>query len=173
MNTIAEGYNNLDFQGMGLQNRLRREALGLTRRDMATMLGVQESTIYRWEHGAPSRSLTDVLDVYEYAAEDVRGRIRAALDRFGPTGRRIDHEDVHITVPKPGANVGDVWVFGEEYRSLRNAPAGLIRAIAGRLITLLRESPYRVFARETDTDGMLLFVQVGRSESLIDAPTRP
>lgn len=172
MDGIAEDYGNLDFQGMGLQNRLRREVLGLTRRDMAAMLGVRESTIYRWEHGAPSQALTDVLDVYEHAAEDVRDRIMAALDKFGPTGRRIDHEDVHITVPKPGANVGDVSVFGEEDPVLRNAPAGLIRAIAGRLITLLRESPYRAFARETDAAGMLHFVQVTRGESIPEVPAR-
>jgi HAMP domain-containing protein len=172
MNTIAEGYNNLDFQGRGLQNRLRREALGLTRRDLAGLLSVRESTIYRWEHGTPAHSVEAILDSYESAAVGIRGRIKSALDRLGPTGRRIDHEDMHITVPKPGASVGDVFVFDDGEPVLRNPPAGLVRAIAGRLITLLRESPYRVFARETDDAGMLLFAQVGRGESERDAPRR-
>lgn len=169
MDEIAKEYASLDFQGNGLQNRLRREALGLTRRDIAALLDVQESTVYRWDTGASSKRLETLLDAYEHAFDDVNAMTEDALRDLGEPIGTVDHNDVHIVVPKPDARVKSVWVFGKESRLLSGAPAGLLRVLAGRIITRLMKSTYLLFARETGDTGMLLFLQVGRSESPLHA----
>jgi transcriptional regulator with XRE-family HTH domain len=153
-----------DIRGTGLQCRLRREALGLTRRDMAALLGVEESTVYRWESGIPPKRLDLMLVGFEHEVEAIKAKLDERIREFGRPFDTIKHNDLHIAVPRPGVQVGKVWVFGEEERVLDHAPASLLRALAGRLIASVN-AEYLVFAREVEDAGTLDFARATQSIS--------
>jgi transcriptional regulator with XRE-family HTH domain len=166
---LAQISERSDIRGMGLQCRLRREALGLTRRDMAVLMGVEESTVYRWERGMPPRRLELMLEAFETKVEDIKVGLYAAIQAFGQPFGTVSHNDLHIAVPKPGAQVGTVWVFGKEDQVLDHAPVNLLRALAGQLVAGVDKSKYLVFVQEVGDTDMLLFTQAGQSISTLES----
>lgn len=156
MDEIAEEYTSLDFQSTGLQNRLKREALGITRRDIAAMMDVEESTVYRWEHGESTKRLDKMINDYSQWAERFQSRFLTKFktliaDYKAPDDMVITNMDLHLAVPKPGTTAGTVFVFQEEDWMMDHAPAGLIRAIAGRILANLNDIPNRIFVRELES----------------------
>jgi transcriptional regulator with XRE-family HTH domain len=153
-----------DLQGLGLQFRLRREALGMSRREIARLMDVEESTVFRWEHAFPPNGVVSMITEFEYRIHRLRSNFKAQataardaqIDAFGAAPA---HVDIHLTVPKSDAKVGAVFVFGQEERLLEHMPIGLIRSLAGHLIDDLQNEDYRIFARETDAADPLRFAQ--------------
>jgi transcriptional regulator with XRE-family HTH domain len=159
-NEMKYDSSDTDFQGEALQMRLRREALGLSRVEAARLCGVEESTVYRWEHLDPAQKYHAAISELEYRVARVRKIFAAKLkaktdDIYVPDTLRITGTDLHIIVPKPGVEVGDVWMFGEEEPWLARMPAGAIRILAGIIIKDMQETTYRLFAREMKTDATL------------------
>jgi hypothetical protein len=105
-----------------------------------------------------------MLAAYEHEVEAIKAKLDERIREFGRPFGTIKHNDLHIAVPRPGVQVGKVWVFGEEERVLDHAPASLLRALAGRLIASVN-AEYLVFAREVEDAGTLDFARATQSIS--------
>jgi DNA-binding transcriptional regulator YiaG len=85
-----------------------REALGVSQRELSQLLGVSQSTIWRWEAGerdpgALGEVLFALIADSPTRARRVLQRLRAERKR-GPTRRRSESSALTLTTPEPGAS---------------------------------------------------------------------
>ena len=105
-----------------------REALGLSRRQLADLYGVEERSVGRWEHGArsiPEGVWTIIDDLDERARALVQLATRGAKEMEASVGEAADAFVVRVY-----ATDRDLWAAQPEFEPL---PASYHRAIVARL----------------------------------------